>query len=422
MDSGCQALNFFSFIREGHPFHSPIGQLRELLRESPQYAVIAERAQSGEATIHAEIKGVPTGAGGWRLERFYWCLQYEAEDGPLPFRACTVFHSANEGRREVYEFPADPYLTAAGPYFDRLRASSAQAPRQARVLRYVPLRRLTFRLSDAAAEAPAVIGKLKRASKLRESYERLAAVHRGVKQAGTSLVVAAPVQIDEARCVFYQEMLPGRNLADAIDNGNCEASLRRLGAVHCELHGLEVAGLPRWRFADYLQTLRDDIDWIAFFCPEHGPLLRAVGRTLEQRTPEVREEDFVFCHGDFVPSQLLAEAGRWAITDFDLSRRGDACQEMAKVMASFKYHLPVLRESFGIGRDGGASRMAKAEAAYLCGYEEGRGQTVDRERLLWFRTCAEIHYLSLMLKKDLFRPAAFECAMRLVERFGAQLS
>lgn len=408
---------FFSFVRPEHPFRSQVDQWLALLRGSEGFA--RARAIAGKSAVHAEIKGVPAGEG-WKADRFYWCYQYsDPADAVSPFRAFTVYFNARWERPETYEFPHDPYLPTMEALLEPGANAFGGAVRELKVLRYVPLRRVTFRLGDGGEQGP-VIGKFKRRSKLRESYDRLAAVHRAVSGSGADFSVAAALGVDEERCVFFQELLPGRDLSETLDEGNFEPLLARLGKIHRQMHALQVPGLPQWRFGNYLETLEQDVRWIALFLPEREAVVRGVWERLRRCAPRVDDDATAFCHGDFVPSQALDDGGRWSITDFDMARQGGAVLETATLLACLKYHVPLVQGAFESASPAGDALAAAAEEAYLLGYETEQGGPVDRERLLWFRLCAEIQYLALSLKKDTYAPATFDRVMALVERLAAR--
>jgi len=413
-------LSFFSFVRRDHPFRPLIDQALETLHESECYSRLRDVVGRAATSVHAEIKGVWTADGRWKADRFYWCLQYwDPSKERFPFRAFTIYFISRNGKPEIYEFPRDPYLTTMPALLDPVAETFAGIGRAVKILRYVPLRRVTFLLGASAGQGP-VIGKFKRRSKLKDSYDRLSAVYRAVRGSGAEFSVAAPMGIDEERCVFFQELLPGLDLNESMNEGNCGERLRRLGRLHRQMHALDVPGLPQWRFSDYLETLDSDIRWIGFYFPEHEAPLAEVWRRLRRSCPSMDDDNEAFCHGDFVPSQALADGGAWAITDFDMARRGGAVLEIAKVVASLKYDVPPVQRAFERTEGEDDALLASAEEAYLLGYEEEQGRRVDPERLRWFRTCAEIHYVSLMLKKDTFQPTTFERALALVHRLSTQ--
>jgi aminoglycoside phosphotransferase (APT) family kinase protein len=414
---GVTVPTMFSFVKEGHSFNPELERLRSFLAERAESGDLAREAEG--AVTHAEIKGVRNGDGSWRLDRFYWCRQYEDPRRTPPFRARTLLYLARRGQPELYEFPHDSYLTAMAAYFSAGQ-TCGEPIGDVKVLRYVPLRRLTFRVTLGSSRR-AVIGKFKRPSKLHESYDRLVSIHRSVQAAGVSFAVAAPLGVDEAAAAFYQEFMPGEVLASAVTLENHLALMAHLGTVHGELHQVEVTGVPAWSLCDYCDTLQHDVDWIAFLVPDAEVLLRRVWERLRRCAPEARVDGLRLCHGDFVPSQLLIGGPRTVVTDFDIGHLGDPRLEMGNLLASLKYDVPLFSKAFETTPDAAAGLMRDAESAYLHGYRETARTSVDPRHLLWFRTCAEIHYLSLMLKKDWYRPDLFRRALGVVDSLEYQL-
>ena len=68
-----------------------------------------------------------------------------------------------------------------------------------------------------------------------------------------------------------------------------------------------------------------------------------------------------------------------------------------------------------------SAAMCDAEEAYLTGYAQFAGEPIDRKRLRWFRTCAEIHHLALSLKKDAWSAVGFESTVDAVVASAARL-
>jgi hypothetical protein len=417
MAGGLDEMNFYSFIGETHPLHPRVEALRRALRDSPRYQELVVRSREGGGEIHAEIKCASTAEERWNLDRFYWCFQHRPEGAALPFDAHTLYFRADHGAPELYDFPHDPYLGTMDNWF-RCLAQGGDHAQRIDVLRYVPLRRLTFRVGAPGA-AP-VIGKFKRRSKLRESAAGLDAVHRAARAARIGFRVAAPGPIDEASCVFYQEALPGVSLAGELDADNAVDLLRSAGELHAQLHTLVVPGVALRDAKEDSRQLEADMRWIGLFRPDLAPELEALRGKLSQSTPGEAPEAFL--HGDFVPSQILVHPKRWAVTDFDLAHRGDAAREIAAFLASLKYDVPFFATAFDRGSPEAHRLIGSAEAAYLAGYDTAAGKPLDYSRLVWHRIAAEIHYLALMLKKDWYHPDKFIRALDETRRLAASLS
>jgi phosphotransferase family enzyme len=417
MAGGPDEMSFYSFIGETHPLHPRVESLRRALHDSPRYHELAARSSEVGGEIHAEIKCVSSVGGAWDLDRFYWCFQYRPQGAALPFDAHTLYFRADHGAPELYDFPQDPYLGTMADWFRGLAQGGNHAQR-VDVLRYVPLRRLTFRVS--APGAVPLIGKFKRRTKLRESAAGLDAVHRAARTARTRFRVAAPGPVDEASCVFYQEALPGVSLAGELAADNAMDLLRSVGELHAQMHALDVPGVPSRDAKEDSTQFEMDIRWIGFFRPDLAPELEALRERLSRDMPG--KAPLAFLHGDFVPSQILVHPERWGITDFDLAHRGDPVREIAAFLASLKYDVSFFAAASERGSPGAQALFDRAEAAYLTGYEAAAGEPVDRTRLVRHRIAAEIHYLALMLKKDWYHTDKFFRAIDQTRRLAASLA
>lgn len=399
--------DFFPYIEPEHPFHPFLRRFESLLREEGLFDSLREKRERGEkVALHAEIKGKRRPEGGWRLDRFYWSLQWWDEDDPVGFRARTLYYAAKTDRMEFFDFPMDPYLNSISSLFGGMNRRAHCVD----ILRYVPLRRLTFRLSPLSGNGSSAIGKFKRRSRLREAYDRLAAVYLAVVRSDAPFSVAAPQRLDEEGSLFFQKEVPGRDLPSQLDSGNFRRLLRNLGSLHQALHSLQTEAIPEWDFSGLIDQLRNDIDWISFFRPEAEPFLNDILNLLLRSVPDADPAAYTFCHGDFVCSQVLKEGDRWSVLDFDLCRKGDPYLELAVLAASLKYDVPLF-ENCIIGANGREPQFLEdAVAAYLGGYQKSAGVTLCRRRLSWYRVCAEIYYLALMFKKNRFHPAMLRYA------------
>jgi Ser/Thr protein kinase RdoA (MazF antagonist) len=405
-------IPLFPFVAAGHPFHARLESLRSMIDGHGRALEWTGAGGNGRATIHAEIKALPAPQGGWLFDRFYWSRQ--TWDGPpsRPFRAITLSYAAKTDQTEWYEFPEDSYLTTMAGFF-----GAGSAPVE--VLRYVPLRRLTFRAADV--EGRAIIGKFKRRSRFCQAHELLGLVADAVGRAAPGFAVSRPLAIDGERCLYYQSALSGENLADLIREDNCAELLHAVGSLHGALHGVEAPGAPAWDREAFLAGLRRDCAWIGMFEPQQGPLLAAVRSRLEAQAPEALAGPPVFCHGDFVCSQILVGEEGWSVTDFDLCHIGDPYRDMAILLASLPYDVPLLRDAAGGARPGTPRLLQTAAEAYLEGYRERTGRPLDRLRLIWHRIAAEIYYLALMLKKDQFSRTLADHRLGLIRMLAAGL-
>ncbi len=415
MVSNNDTLDVFAFVAPGHPFFPAVERFRDAMRDAPGFRGFAALAGTADCEVHAELKAAQDADGQWRLERMYWSFQRSDAQG---FRADTLYWRRDREMR-VLGFPEDPSLRTMAAFLGAPEGEVGDLE----VLRYVPLRRLTFRCTRATAGhgARRCIGKLKRASKVSESYARLAAVHRAVRRRRHGIAVARPLELAERACVFYQSALAGTPLVRGMEAASAPERLRRVGAVHRRLHELAVDGVGSWSLSAYRAGIEADARWIGLFVPDAAARLAPVLAALDRRPPTPVAP--VFCHGDFIASQLLHDAAtdRIAVTDFDMARHGDPDQERAKLLASLKYDLPPLREAIDRGEPPDPKLAGALEAAYLEGYRRDADRPQDPRRLAWFRGCAEIHYLALALRKDAWRPAAFAQTLDVVAALAGEL-
>jgi thiamine kinase-like enzyme len=329
----------------------------------------------------------------------------------------TILYSASTGRLAWYEFPDDPKLTTAAQFFGAARRRP-DATAVDRILRYVPRRRLTFRTSGRDDTGATIIGKFVRPAEAEPAWDRLVKVSRAVRGSPGPFSTAAPLGVDDRHHVFFQEARPGQPLAGRLEASNVNGLVRRLGAVHRAIHELQVRHVSEWNPAAFVQILREQVKWVAFFTPEQAGLLDGVLTPLLACAPRMDPRDYTFCHGDFRCSQILTDGDRWSVIDFDGSLRADPYLEIAHVLAFLKYDVPWCIRRFEEGED---HLLDEVYESYLSGYQERASRELDRRRLLWYRIGCEIHCLARMIRRDLAHPVTFARALRLVRTLSEQL-
>ena len=377
----------FPFLLDDHPFAAQLGDLRARLEGS-------DLPVGGRCEVSSEVKGVRT-PQGFALVRFYCSVQSWDSPGGQPFEATTLHWSAGSGPRWA-RFPDEPrlphvaaYLGAGGPRLGRPRYE---------VLRYVPLRRLTFRSGS-------LVGKFKRASRLHDSAGRVAAVVAAA--AGSPVTVPALRGIDATHGVYLQDAAPGTALNDVLGRGlhGDHSSvvtdvLAAAGGIHADFHALNAPGLPvQADPQDHAADVRDSADWSAQLLPELGGWLRATRDRLLATVPGASAAATGTCHGDLVLSHLLASDDGCTVIDLDLAHVGDRYRDLALFLSGLVADAPALGP-----RASTPAMLARAEVAYLDAYEGRWGHPVDRRRLAWHRAAAELHQLAVVLSKDRFDP------------------
>ena len=364
----------FPLVGPGHPLERGLEAFRARMASDPRLA--GRPAES-------EMKALPRSDGSWAIDRLY---SFVPRAGGSRFGGAMLHAGAGSVTRpEVHEFPHDPrlpFMSAPGsPLLARAGAS---------VLRYVPLRRLTFRVEIGAGRA--LIGKFKRPSTLAGSYRRLASASIAAERSGAGLVVPRPAGIDAERSVFFQEQAPGTDASALADPARLADVMSTVGRVHREVHALPVRDVPRWDFGAFRAGIDRDLAWIAFMVDGSAARLRRVGARLAACVPDPAAAPDAFCHGDFVMSQLLIDGEGVSVLDFDLAAIGDPSRDVAMLMASLPFDVPYLATA-------GTAELERARAAYLAGYEERAGAALDARRLQWHRVCAAIYHVAMRIKK-----------------------
>lgn len=392
--------------------------LRAALAGSDDYLRCREQAQWDPAIrVRTLMTFSHSETGRWKAKRAYVSFQPAGDLPRTGLRGDTFFVSGKRGGLQHCAFPVDPKLPAAGRIVSLLEQTEAMP---VRILRYVPLRRLTLCGPWAPATPDAAVVKVVENGGAARIAAGLKAVEAAALRAGASFSVAALLAQDEVAATFVQTRLPGVPLVEGIQAEGLEDVLRRVGETHAEVHALPVAPGRHPPAADPFPTVLERLDWLRFIRPATDQFLREVQARLELFRPNLARIRDVFCHGDFRCTQVLADGDRWSVIDFDDAGPGDACQDVGRFLAFLKYDVPLLGAA-SRGEAGASALLARAEAAYLEGYAARSGAALDPGSLLWHRSCQEILYLSQLVRRDLADEAAFEAGCNSIRRLTAGL-
>ena len=363
---------------------APVAPLLDRLRP----AVEAEVARHGQAevTVQAELRTGRAPSGELEMRRFYWSTHRADPASPWGFSARTLFCEGDATALRVHEFPSDPGLTWLDDDPGPLRLEGR--PEKVEVLRYIPLRRLTFRLYDGPGLPPRVIGKVKRTSGLNRAAAAVLAVHlaRGRRRSDAPRVPQL-LRLEPPRHVMYLEELPGESLAVALRDLDLTAAMQDLGALHRSLQELDVRGLTvRRTTADWLEDAAAATSQIGRFVPTAAGLAEDVHTALVRDAPA--DGRLVYCQSEFTPVEILHDPGGWSVTDLDDSCYADPLSEVASMYAAIPSELRLPEDA-----------AQQARRAYLEAYAARAGEPLDRARLRWFLVLFELTELGKRLMK-----------------------
>ena len=345
-----------------------------------------ERRQRPGVAVKAELRAARGADGTAELRRFYWSTQQPDPRSPWGFSARTLYCDADATQPRLFEFPSEPALSWLGD--DPGPLPHRSDPQRVDVLRYIPLRRLTFRLHDGAGLPGRVIAKVKRASGLNRAATAFLAVHLAAsKRRSEAPTVPQLLRLDPPRHVLYLEELAGVPLNIAIGTLDLTTALQHLGALHRALQELEVGGITARRtIGDWLQTARAAATQIGLFEPSSAGRAEEVYAELVRTAPA--DERLLFCQGDFLPGQILCHPTGWSVIDFDDSRYADPLSDVAAMYAALPRELGLPAE-----------QAERARRTYLQAYASRAGDRFDEARWHWFLVLLQLAELGKRLMK-----------------------
>ena len=413
------AMELFPFVGPEHRFYSHIARLRTEVSRQPLWRETMHRTSPTAVRTLMRARRLPRGE--WGLK--WVSVSFQSRDAwTSRFDALTLFYSAKTQRVEAYEFPHDPCLRTAASFFGDaasgplMRGSDLDVD----VCRYIPRQRLTFLVRRRSDGGVPVVGKFVRNAELERAYEVLGEVHHAVARTRPLFAVAAPRGIDRNAEVFFQEARSAEPLIVRLETDRSSDVFRSVGAIHRDVHTLDVRHVPTWSVRDFLESLEAHVQWIAFFFPAHASFLEDVRGLLIKDVPRIDPDGHAFCHGDFRCSHVLQDDGSSVVIDFDGAMRADPYLEVANLITLLKHDVPAFVQRFADAAQDPTDLLKAACDAYLEGYQERARQTLDPKRLLWYRIGCEIRYLARTIARDLLDPLRFDRLIRLLHDLSAQ--
>ena len=360
---------------------------------------------SGDTVVQAEL--LPRrrrSDGDVSVKRFYWSARRADPAATMGFTARTLYHDRKVHASRTYDFPDDPLMDWLGQDDGPLDCHGAQASVQ--ILRYIPLRRVTFLVRDAAGLPARVIAKSKDVHGLLRAARALVATHQAAIGVGDgALTVPRLVRLDARRRTLYLEELPGRPLDEVLSQVGVAEGMSRLGTLHRRLQKLPVRGLRVRRGTDdWLSAAKVAATQIGVLLPSTARQTQALYDGLVRAAPD--EGELLFCQGDFSPGQILCHSSGWSVIDLDDGHYADPLAEVATLCTELPGELKLP-----------AGQVELARQAYLEAYLQQAGQPLDPDRWQWFLAVAELLQLARRTIKGRTVPGE---AQAVLERIGAR--
>lgn len=245
---------------------------------------------------------------------------------------------------------------------------------EAVLVSYVPAKRCILRYErlDHARPEP-FYGKVYGAPDAGVLYGQMQALWDYAAARAPELVLARPLGFDSRRNALWQSAPGGEPLLQALDSEDLPAVLRRVAAALAALHRSDLQPARVWSIGEEIVKVGRAREALRRFYPELQPRVDAVLGKLCSAAPGEAERR-VPVHGDFHCNQVLVEADRVAVIDFDLFGRGDPLHDVARFLSRFRAHAHGKLEE---------SLIAHCQASFLSTYRILVPWRIDRRRLGW---------------------------------------
>jgi hypothetical protein len=373
-------------------------RLREEIASDPGLSA------NDDTVVRAELVPRRTPDGDVSVGRFYWSARCADPAAAMGFTARTLYYDRKVRLSRTYDFPDEPLMDWLVQDDGPLRCHGDEAGVQ--ILRYIPLRRVTFLVRDAAGLPARVIAKSKNEEGLRRATRALVATHQAaVRAGGGPLTVPRPVRLDTRRRVLYLEELPGRPLDEVLPQVGLAEGMSRLGSLHRRLQELPVRGLGVRRGTDdWLSAASVAATQVGLLVPSTARQTQALYDGLLRTAPD--DGELLFCQGDFSPGQVLCHSSGWSVIDLDDGHYADPLAEVATFCTELPNELKLP-----------PGRVELARQAYLDAYLRQSGRPLYTDRWQWFLAVAELLHLARRTIKGRTVPGE---AQAVLERIGAR--
>lgn len=261
--------------------------------------------------------------------------------------------------------------------------SEAMVLESAQLLRHKPGRRALIRYElrqinrSLVSEQQTVLGKLR----FRKPDLQTPALHDLLRANGLDennpqgVGVPANLGVYPAMNIWFQAMVPGKELSTFLGTGADIAPFRQAGRALAVFHSTPVTSPRSWSLQDEAAVLAKALDKAVMARPELKDRilsLRNLSMHAFESLPDVRAR---LIHRDFYQDQLLMDGKRVWMLDLDLIAQGDPAIDVANFLAHIK--------EYALRRYGGVSALNSIEQAFMEGYAlEGHAFDEKRVRLL----------------------------------------
>ena len=344
-------------------------------------------------------------------------LESARAPGPDPRPDSTLNPDLNRALDPAWIGPA--LQRALGPTWQNMRLASA------RLLRHKPGRRALIAF-DLVEETPAqprsqtrsqtqpqtqtVLGKLRFKGLDRNGFEvQRALAQRALRPGQIRPPTTARAVVPEVLGslpelgLWLQRALPGEPCCPFFQPGADTALARQIADALADLHDNPVATLRNWTVKDELEVLQERLARAAIDRPDLASRIDAVLSACKRCAAQLPATPLTGIHRDFHPGQVLVDAQRLVLLDFDLYALGDPALDVGNFVA----HLSEL----AIRLHGDAEALVEHQHALIDQYHRRRPGVSTQAISDWF--CLSLaRHIDLSLRY----PDRLATTARLLER------
>lgn len=331
--------------------------------------ILCGRMESATAIVALHVK---MRQRQWTTPRFGPALLW------LPDLSMLLWGFPNDPKLEGIERIGDPQqflqLLQTLPAAQRLAPVSCEGT----VVKYVPGKRLVMKhvLRDAAGDESVLYSKTFGHDRGAAIYQIMHHLFECSRNEPEALTTPEPLGwLAEVRTLVQCE-LPGWSAVETLQESGWQRFMAQVGRGLAHIHASGAEGLESWAHQQEYDNLCSASQLLLDHDPQIGAALADLQQLAASKQAQLPQLPAVPIHTAFRFTQLLADANRLALVDFDGFRQGDAACDVGSFLAHLHY-LAVKKEI-------SSEQSQEAATVFLDAYHATAPQRIDAAALAWY--------------------------------------
>jgi thiamine kinase-like enzyme len=289
----------------------------------------------------------------------------------------------------LWRFPNDPKLDGMERIGDpqqflallrTLPTAAALAPVscEGSVVKYVPGKRLVMKqiVRDAAGQETILYTKTFGHERGEAIYAVMRHLFECSHSAAGALTTPEPLGWLGSVRTLVQRELVGWSAVETLRDDAWQRFMQDVGTGLAHIHASGAEGLEAWSSQDELDNLQHATQLLLDHQSRHADRIEMVRTLAAAQRPKLPPAPQLPIHTAFRYTQLLADADRLALVDFDGFRQGDAACDVGSFLAHLHY-LAVKNEIT-------LAHSREAAQVFLRSYRAAASHPVDDAALAWY--------------------------------------